>query len=108
MERSCRRRRSTSATPTRSAIRCSRESNPDGTSGGAPPAGARLRGYPDEAQEIPGPPMPLSFSRNGTFMAYRKLHQNVDAFRKFIGATAVDLGKVSGLSVGHCATLPLA
>src|SRR4029077_4468470 len=45
--------------------------------------GEFLLGYPDEAQEIAGAPMPLSFSRNGTFMAYRKLHQNVDMFRRF-------------------------
>jgi deferrochelatase/peroxidase EfeB len=61
--------------------------------------GEFLLGYPDEAQEIAGAPMPLSFSRNGTFMAYRKLHQNVDAFRKFIDTTAADLAKVWGLPV---------
>jgi deferrochelatase/peroxidase EfeB len=61
--------------------------------------GEFLLGYPDEAQEIAGAAMPLSFSRNGTFMAYRKLHQNVDAFRKFIDATAADLAKVWGLPV---------
>ncbi|HZV91686.1 MAG TPA: hypothetical protein VFF72_00635, partial [Caldimonas sp.] len=33
--------------------------------------GEFLLGYPDEAQEIAGATMPLGFSRNGTFMAYR-------------------------------------
>ena len=37
--------------------------------------GEFLLGYPDEAQETPGAAMPIAFSRNGTFMAYRKLHE---------------------------------
>jgi len=43
--------------------------------------GEFLLGHPDESQEIPGAGMPLPFSRNGTFVAYRKLHQNVAAWR---------------------------
>ena len=50
--------------------------------------GEFLLGHPDEAQEIPGAAMPLDFSRNGTFMAYRKLHQNVAAFRTAIASQA--------------------
>jgi deferrochelatase/peroxidase EfeB len=50
--------------------------------------GEFLLGYPDEAQEVPGAPMPLDFSRNGTFMAYRKLHQNVKSFSEYISSTA--------------------
>ncbi|HEX8525615.1 MAG TPA: hypothetical protein VF689_01400, partial [Allosphingosinicella sp.] len=34
-------------------------------------AGEFLLGWPDEAQETPGASMPLDFSRNGTFFAYR-------------------------------------
>jgi len=60
--------------------------------------GEFLLGYPDEAQEIAGAAMPLDFSRNGTFMAYRKLHQNVDAFEKFITATAERFGAVFGIN----------
>lgn len=60
--------------------------------------GEFLLGYPDEAQEIAGAAMPLDFSRNGTFMAYRKLHQNVVAFRKFITETAVRFGAVFGIA----------
>lgn len=59
--------------------------------------GEFLLGYPDEAQEIAGAAMPLSFSRNGTFMAYRKLHENVIAFRDFITKTAERLGAVFGI-----------
>ena len=56
---------------------------PDGT--WAPLAtGEFLLGYPDEAQEIPGAAMPIEFSRNGTFMAYRKLHENVGSFTRYI------------------------
>lgn len=50
--------------------------------------GEFLLGYPDEAQETAGGPMPLSLALNGTFMAYRKLHQNVVAFRQYIDAQA--------------------
>jgi Dyp-type peroxidase family len=60
--------------------------------------GEFLLGYPDEAQEIAGAAMPLAFSRNGTFMAYRKLHQNVVAFEAFMEATAERFGAVFGIS----------
>ena len=57
-------------------------------------AGEFLLGWPDEAQEIPGAAMPLDFSRNGTFFAYRKLHQDVDAFKAWVEATAATLQQV--------------
>jgi Dyp-type peroxidase family len=60
--------------------------------------GEFLLGYPDEAQEITGAAMPLDFSRNGTFMAYRKLHQNVIAFNTFITETAKRFGAVYGIA----------
>lgn len=46
--------------------------------------GEFLLGYPDEAQEIPGAAMPIAFSRNGTFMAYRKLHEAVGTFHAYV------------------------
>ncbi|MEI9928915.1 MAG: hypothetical protein WDN44_16045 [Sphingomonas sp.] len=56
-----------------------------GSQGWAPIAtGEFLLGYSDEAQEIPGAAMPIEFSRNGTFMAYRKLHENVASFAAYI------------------------
>lgn len=61
-------------------------------------AGEFLLGYPDEAQEIAGAAMPLAFSRNGTFMAYRKLHQNVASWRKFIADQAEKFGQVFGIN----------
>ena len=59
--------------------------------------GEFLLGYPDEAQEIAGAAMPHSFSHNGTFMAYRKLHQNVAAFKTFVDKTAEQFGGVTGI-----------
>jgi Dyp-type peroxidase family len=71
----------------------------DGTGKWRPLAtGEFLLGYPDEAQEIPSAGMPLNFSRNGTFMAYRKLHQNVRAFNTFLTETSVPFGAVFGIS----------
>ena len=47
-------------------------------------AGEFLLGHLDEAQEYPKAPMPRSLVRNGTFMVYRKLHQNVSTFRRYL------------------------
>jgi deferrochelatase/peroxidase EfeB len=69
-------------------------------------AGEFLLGHPDESQEIAGGPMPLDFARNGTFIAYRKLHQNVAAFRDAMDRMAVTFAKV--MQVGQeeaCETL---
>jgi deferrochelatase/peroxidase EfeB len=48
--------------------------------------GEFLLGHKDEASEYPKAPMPPLFSHNGTFMVYRKLHQNVGSFNKFLSA----------------------
>lgn len=61
-------------------------------------AGEFLLGWPDEAQEIPGAAMPLDFSRNGTFFAYRKIHQDVAAFNAWIDATAAKLQQAWSLA----------
>ncbi len=42
--------------------------------------GEFILGWPDEAQEVAGGAMPLDFIRNGSFFAYRKLHQHVEAW----------------------------
>ncbi len=63
------------------------------TGGWAPlETGEFLLGHPDEAMEYPAAPMPALLSRNGTFMAYRKLHENV--------------GKFEGLLDEHAKTFP--
>ncbi|MFN9646379.1 MAG: Dyp-type peroxidase [Cyanobacteriota bacterium] len=59
--------------------------------------GEFLLGYPDEAQELPASAVPLDFSRNGTFIAYRKLHQNVKSFSDYIAATATQYGAINDL-----------
>jgi len=46
--------------------------------------GEFLLGYGDEAQEMPAATMPFSFSRNGTFLVIRQLHQNVASFEQAI------------------------
>jgi Dyp-type peroxidase family len=53
--------------------------------------GEFLLGWPDEAQEIPGAAMPLDFSRNGTFFAYRKLHQDIKGFNGWVDEAAAEL-----------------
>jgi Dyp-type peroxidase family len=46
--------------------------------------GEYLIGYPDEAGELPVSPVPYLLASNGTYMVYRKLHENVATFRKFL------------------------
>lgn len=46
--------------------------------------GELLLGYADESGELPVAPVPHLLASNGTFMAYRKLHQNVATFRAYI------------------------
>jgi len=46
--------------------------------------GELLLGYPDEAGELPVAPVPHQLANNGTFMVYRKLHQNVATFRRYL------------------------
>ena len=46
--------------------------------------GELLLGYADEAGELPVAPEPHLLAANGTFMVYRKLHQNVATFRRFL------------------------
>ena len=60
--------------------------------------GEFLLGYPDEAKELPPAAAPNIFSVNGTFMAYRKLEENVEAFDKYLDDTAAEFGKVYGIA----------
>jgi len=59
--------------------------------------GEFLLGHPDEAQEIPGAAMPIEFSRNGTFMAYRKLDENVGAYRDYLDDQATRYARFAGV-----------
>ena len=57
-------------------------------------AGEFLLGWSDEAQEVAGGAMPLDFSRNGTFIAYRKLHQDIKGFNDWVAETSRQLQAV--------------
>ena len=46
--------------------------------------GELLLGYADEAGELPVAPVPHILAANGTFMVYRKLHQNLATFRTYL------------------------
>ena len=55
--------------------------------------GELLLGYADEAGELPVAPVPHLLAANGTFMVYRKLHQNVGTFRRFLNIWAARYGE---------------
>ena len=46
--------------------------------------GEFLLGHIDEAKEYPPAPNPILLSRNGTYMVYRKLHENVATFDAYL------------------------
>ena len=46
--------------------------------------GEFLLGHIDEAKEYPPAPQPVLLSRNGTYMVYRKLHENVATFDSYL------------------------
>jgi Dyp-type peroxidase family len=79
-------------------------------------AGEFVLGHPDEAREYPLAPEPKLLSRNGTFMVYRKLHENVDTFSNYIDNLAKDfdgskdllMAKMSGRWPDNGAPLTLA
>jgi Dyp-type peroxidase family len=47
-------------------------------------AGEFILGYPDESGAAPALPQPEILSRNGSFMAYRRLEEHVGRFRDFL------------------------
>ncbi len=61
-----------------------------GTNPHEPPlkAGEFVLGYPDEMDALPAMPRPDVLGRNGTYVAFRKLHQRVAAFRRFLKENA--------------------
>lgn len=52
--------------------------------------GEFILGHSDESQELPPCARPFEFSHNGTFMAYRKLHENVGSFDEVLQEETVD------------------
>jgi Dyp-type peroxidase family len=59
--------------------------------------GEFLVGHPDEAQEAADTTFPAEILRNGTFLVYRKLHENVGSFDKFIDEAASRYAGVTGM-----------
>lgn len=61
-----------------------------GTNRGEAPlkAGEFVLGYPDETGGLPPMPRPDVLGRNGTYVAFRKLHQRVAAFRRWLADAA--------------------
>jgi Dyp-type peroxidase family len=54
--------------------------------------GELLLGYADESGELPVAPVPHLLASNGTFMAYRKVRQNVAAFRAYLDKASAQYG----------------
>ena len=52
--------------------------------------GEVLTGYVDETGDLAPVPQPEVLGRNGTYVAFRKLHQRVAAFRTYLGQHASD------------------
>ena len=72
--------------------RCVGQGAVDGAGNWRPIAtGEFVLGWPDEAQEVAGGAMPLDFSRNGSFFAYRKLHQDIALWDSWIATRAQEL-----------------
>jgi len=66
---------------------------PDGKAGWRPiRAGEFILGYPDEQGALPVAPDPDQFSVNGTYLVYRKLRQDVAAFRRQLAEGARHFG----------------
>jgi Dyp-type peroxidase family len=51
-------------------------------------AGEFVLGYPDETGNLPPMPRPDVLGRNGTYVVFRKLHQRVAAFRRYLKENA--------------------
>lgn len=59
--------------------------------------GEFLLGYADEGQELPTTALPASLMRNGTFLVYRKLHENVGSFNKYFDEAAKEYAAYAGI-----------
>ena len=66
--------------------------------------GEFILGYPDEDGPAVGLPQPETLSRNGTYMAYRRLQEHVGGFREFLrqhGNTAAEQEWVAAKLMGR-------
>lgn len=60
--------------------------------------GEFLLGHPDESQELPPTALPPNVMLNGTFMVYRKLHENVGSFNAVVAEEAKGFARVMNVS----------
>lgn len=60
--------------------------------------GEFILGHPDESQELPPTAPPDEFTRNGSFLVYRKLHENVSSFRKYLADQAKIFAQIMSVS----------
>lgn len=60
--------------------------------------GEFLIGHVDESQEVPFSTRPPRFMFNGTFLAFRKLHENVGMFHKYIKDEAAEYARCNHVS----------
>jgi len=70
--------------------------------------GEFLLGHPDESQELPPTAMPPGVMHNGSFMVYRKLHENVGSFNAVLNAEAAGFARVMGVDVAEARETVLA
>jgi Dyp-type peroxidase family len=69
--------------------------------------GEFILGHVSEAQELTRTTPPWSFMRNGTFMVYRKLHQNVASFRDYVKQQAKVYERTAAMESGAAAEATL-
>jgi deferrochelatase/peroxidase EfeB len=62
-------------------------------------AGEFVLGHADESQELPPTSKPHEFMRNGTFMAYRKLHENVATFHEVVEDESQNYARIMDISI---------
>uniref|UniRef100_Q01WE9 Dyp-type peroxidase family n=1 Tax=Solibacter usitatus (strain Ellin6076) TaxID=234267 RepID=Q01WE9_SOLUE len=55
--------------------------------------GEFVLGYPDEMSEAPQIPQPDVLGRNGSYVVFRKLHQRVAEFRRYLKTNAADVAE---------------
>ncbi|WP_107498112.1 peroxidase [Thalassobius sp. I31.1] len=60
--------------------------------------GEFILGHPDESQELPPVANPPEFTHNGTFFAFRKLHENVGSFHEVVEEEATRYASVMQVS----------
>ena len=61
--------------------------------------GEFILGHADESQELPPTAMPPEFTQNGTYMAFRKLHENVGTFDDILTEEARAYADMMGVSL---------